>query len=102
MQTAGRSGRAGGPARRVVGAALGVAVAWALLLLLVAGLAPKDVEEVVRFRTLTRVAEPATADVVDVSNDRGLVLVRGVTSSPEPVFEPLLSLGPTNALALIW
>ena len=67
MQTAGK-GTGKGRARRVVGAALGVAVAWALLLLLVAGLAPKDVEEVVRFRTLTRVAEPATADAADPKN----------------------------------
>ena len=90
-----------GPARRVVGAALGVAVAWALLLLLVAGLAPKDVEEVVRFRTVTRVAEPATADEVDPSNDRGLVLVRGVTASPAPLSDPLLPDLATNALALV-
>ena len=90
-----------GSARRVVGAALGVAIAWALLLLLVAGLAPKDVEEVVRFRTVTRVAEPATADEVDEANDRGLVLVRGVTSSSEPVADPLLPDFSTNALALV-
>ena len=100
MQTAGK-GTGKGPARCVVGAALGVALAWALLLLLVAGLAPKDVEEVVRFRTLTRVAEPATAEVVDASNDRGLVLVRGVTASPEPLSDPLLPDRPTNALALV-
>ena len=89
------------PVRAAVGAALGVALAWSLLLLLVAGLAPGDVEEVVRFRTLTRVAEPATPDEVDASNDRGLVLVRGVTSSPEPVSDLLLPLEPTNAIALI-
>ena len=75
MQTAGK-GKGRDPARRVVGAAIGVATAWALLMLLVAGLAPKDVEEVIRFRTLTRVAEPATPDEVDAANDRGLVLVR--------------------------
>ena len=100
MKTAGK-GLGTGYARRVVGAALGVAIAWALLLLLVAGLAPKDVEEVVRFRTVTRVAEPATAEVVDASNDRGLVLVRGVTASPEPVSDPLLPDFSTNALALV-
>ena len=110
MKTAGRvPGK--GIARRAVGAALGVAAAWALLLLLVAGLAPKDVEEVVRFRTVMRVAEPASPDEVDAANDRGLVIVRGVTSSPIPVSDPLFELPgaiarkpglpPTNALALV-
>ena len=91
------------PVRRAFGVALGAAAAWSALMILVAGLAPKDVEEVVRFRTLTRVAEPETADAVDASNDRGLVLVRGVTSSPEPVSDPLFAatLPPTNALALV-
>ena len=91
------------PVRRAFGVALGAAAAWSALMILVAGLAPKDVEEVVRFRTLTRVAEPETADAVDASNDRGLVLVRGVTSSPEPVSDPLFTatLPPTNALALV-
>ncbi len=91
------------PVRRALGVALGAAAAWSALMILVAGLAPKDVEEVVRFRTLTRVAEPASADAVDASNDRGLVLVRGVTSSPEPVSDPLFAatLPPTNALALV-
>ena len=91
------------PVRRAFGVALGAAAAWSALMILVAGLAPKDVEEVVRFRTLTRVAEPETADAVDASNDRGLVLVHGVTSSPEPVSDPLFAatLPPTNALALV-
>ena len=91
------------PVRLAFGIALGAVAAWSALMLLVAGLAPKDVEEVVRFRTLTRVAEPATADAVDPANDRGLVLVRGVTSSPEPVSDPLCTatLPPTNALALV-
>ena len=91
------------PVRRAFGVALGAAAAWSALMILVAGLAPKDVEEVVRFRTLTRVAEPETADAVDASNDRGLVLVRGITSSPEPVSDPLFAatLPPTNALALV-
>ena len=89
------------PARIALGVAFGLALAWAALMLLVAGLAPKDVEEVVRFRAVTRVAEPPTADVVDASNDRGLVLVRGVTSAPVPVTDPLLPDFSTNALALI-
>ena len=96
-----RSGRR--PVRLAFGIALGAVAAWSALMLLVAGLAPKDVEEVVRFRTLTRVAEPRTAAEVDASNDRSLVLVRGVTSSPEPVSDPLFTatLPPTNALALV-
>ena len=96
-----RSGRR--PVRIAFGIALGAVAAWSALMLLVAGLAPKDVEEVVRFRTLTRVAEPRTAAEVDASNDRSLVLVRGVTSSPEPVSDPLFTatLPPTNALALV-
>ena len=83
--------------------ALGLALAYSVLCLLVAALAPRDVEEVVRFRTLTRVAEPETADDVDEANDRGLVLVRGTTSSPEPVSDPLFTsvLPPTNALSLV-
>ena len=91
------------PVRRAFGVALGAAAAWSALMILVAGLAPKDVEEVVRFRTLTRVAEPETADDVDEANNRGLVLVRGTTSSPEPVSDPLFTatLPPTNALALV-
>jgi polar amino acid transport system permease protein len=87
--------------RLAFGVALAAAAAWSALMLLVAGLASKDVEEVVRFRTLTRVAEPATADEVDPSNDRGLVLVRGVTSSPEPLSDPLFPDFSTNALALV-
>ena len=103
MSAIGKMGLARRPVRLAVGVALALAFAWAAVLLLVAGLAPKDVEEVVRFRTLTRVAEPATADAVDPANDRGLVLVRGVTSSPEPVSDPLCTatLPPTNALALV-
>ena len=91
------------PVRLAFGIALGAVAAWSALMLLVAGLAPKDVEEVVRFRTLTRVAEPRSAEEVDAANDRGLVLVRGVTSSPEPVSDPLCTatLPPTNALALV-
>ena len=89
------------PARNAICVTLGLAFAWTVLMLLVAGLAPKDVEEVVRFRTVTRVAEPATPDVVDSANDRGLVLVRGVTSAPIPVSDPLLPDLSTNALALI-
>ena len=88
-------------ARHAAGVALCAALAWSALLLLVAGLAPKDVEEVVRFRTLRRLAEPASAAEVDTANDRGLVLVRGVTASPEPLSDPLLPLPPTNALALV-
>ncbi len=96
-----RSGRR--PVRLAFGIALGAVAAWSALMLLVAGLAPKDVEEVVRFRTLTRVAEPRSAEEVDAANDRALVLVRGTTSSPEPVSDPLFTatLPPTNALALV-
>ncbi len=89
------------PARLVLGVALAIAFVYALLCLLVAGLAPKDVEEVVRFRTLTHVEEPESANEVNKGNDRGLVLVRGRTSSPEPVADPLSQLPPTNALALV-
>ena len=101
MSTEGKPGSGRRPVRLAFGVALAAAAAWSALMLLVAGLAPKDVEEVVRFRTLTRVAEPATADEVDEANDRGLVLVRGVTSSPEPLSDPRLPTGPTNALALV-
>ena len=89
------------PVRVALCAALCLALAWSALLLLVAALAPKDVEETVRFRTLQRLFEPASATVIDGANDRGLVLVRGVTASPEPVSDPLLPLAPTNALALV-
>ncbi|MBQ6102275.1 MAG: ABC transporter permease subunit [Kiritimatiellae bacterium] len=102
MSTVGKPGSGRRPVRLAFGIALAAAAAWSALMLLVAGLAPKDVEEVVRFRTLTRVAEPATADEVDPSNDRGLVLVRGVTSSPEPLADPLLPSGDSaDALALV-
>ena len=89
------------PARVALGVVLGVALVYAVLCLLVAGLAPKDVEDVVRFRTLTRIAEAESANLVDAANDRGLVLVHGASSSPEPVADPLLPLPPTNALALV-
>ena len=89
------------PTRLAIGVALGVVFVYAVLCLLVAGLAPKDVEDVVRFRTLTNVEEPSTPDEVNAENDRGLVLVRGVTSSPQPIADPFSPLPPTNALALI-
>jgi hypothetical protein len=87
--------------RLAFGVALGLVLAYAALCLLVGGLFPGEVEDVVRFRTLTHVAEPASAFVVDAANERGLILVHGVTSSPEPVSDPLLPLDPTNALALV-
>ena len=87
--------------RRAFAVAIGFAAAYAAVCLLVAGFAPGDVEDVVRFRTLIRVAEPATAGDVDPDNDRLLVLVRGTTSSPEAVSDPMLDLPPTNALALV-
>ncbi len=89
------------PLRLAFGVALGLVLAYAALCLLVGGLFPGEVEDVVRFRTLTHVAEPASAFVVDAANERGLILVHGVTSSPEPVSDPLLPLDPTNALALV-
>ena len=105
MNTESSSSRVRGGARALTrafaAAAAGGAAAWAAVCLLVAGFAPGDVEDVVRFRTLTRVAEPASASGVDPANDRRLVLVRGTTSSPDPVSDPLLGLPPTNALALV-
>lgn len=85
--------------RRFFSLAAVAVAAWAATLLFVAGFAPKDIADTVRFRSLTHVAE-TDADNVDPASERALVLVRGTTSSPESVLDPLLPGVETNAIAL--